>query len=126
MIFLILIAVIAAGIWIMEKTYWDEIVGIMMSLFGTILLLTCLLLFVVRTVGAEGQKQAKLQEYAALTYQLENDLYENDNDIGKKALMNQITSWNKDLAFHKAVQRDIWIGVFIPNIYDDLQFIDLG
>lgn len=58
-------------------------------------------------------------------YQYENNMYDNDDDIGKKQLMNQIQHWNEDLAFGKEMQRDFWIGIFIPNVFDQFQHIDL-
>ena len=53
-------------------------------------------------------------------------MYDNDNEIGKKELMNQIQEWNEDLAWYKANQKDFWIGIFIPNVFDQFEFINLG
>ena len=55
----------------------------------------------------------------------ENNLYDNDNDIGKKELMDEIREWNGDLAYRKAIQRNFWVGIYYPNIYDNLEFIPL-
>jgi hypothetical protein len=69
---------------------------------------------------------AKYQaQYESLTYQYENNFYDNDNDIGKYELVQQIEKWNTSLAYHKAAQRDFWLGIYYPNIYDDLEFISL-
>ena len=81
---------------------------------------------VVNNVGVPGCVEEYKEKYASLTYQYENDLYENDNDLGKKELIDQIQEWNTDLAWHKANQRDFWIGIFIPNIYDGFEFIGIN
>lgn len=76
--------------------------------------------------GTEGQMASKRQTYDSLVYQLENDLYDNDNDLGKKELYDQIQEWNEDLARSKVMQRNFWVGCFYPNIYDEFEYIDLS
>ena len=56
---------------------------------------------------------------------LENDIYDNENDISKEGLYNQIQDWNAEIARGKAMQHDIWVGVFVPNIYDQFELIEL-
>lgn len=36
----------------------------------------------------------------------------------------EIREWNEDLAWYKANQNDFWIGVFIPDIFDQFEFIE--
>lgn len=69
---------------------------------------------------------AKYQKrYESLVYQYENNFYDNDNDVGKYELVNQIEYWNSDLAYRKELQRDFWLGIYYPNIYDQFEFIEL-
>lgn len=75
---------------------------------------------------AEAKLDSLEVERASLVYQYENDLYDNDNDIGKKELMTEIQDFNTSLVWHKHVQHDPWIGIYIPNIYDDLELIDIS
>ena len=61
----------------------------------------------------------------ALVYQLENDIYDNDNDLGKKELYSEITEYNCEIAEGKIMQDNIWVYNLYPNIYDDLELIEL-
>lgn len=76
-------------------------------------------------IGVDASIATWQTQYESLTYQLDNNLYDNDNDIGKKELMNQIQDWNTDLAYRKTIQRNFWVGIYYPNIYDDFEFINL-
>ncbi len=93
------------------------------SLLAGITSVVMIIFAIVVNVGTDGMIAAKQQLYDSLTYQLEHDLYDNDNDIGKKELYSQITDWNADLAQGKAMQHDKWVGIFYPNIYDGFDFI---
>lgn len=54
-------------------------------------------------------------------YETKSDLYK-DNNL--KEIHEKITEWNTDLAFKKEAQRDFWVGIFYPNIYDEIDFIE--
>ena len=60
-----------------------------------------------------------------LVYQYDNNFYNNDNEVGKYELVKSIQEWNEDLAYKKRLQRNFWIGIYYPNIYDQFEFISL-
>lgn len=76
-------------------------------------------------IGVDGFVYRNQKKYESLVYQLENNLYDNDNDIGKKELYDEICDWNTDLAQGKALQNDFWCGIFYPDVYDQFDFIEL-
>ena len=78
-----------------------------------------------RSSHADADVAKYQQRYESLTYQYENDFYNNDNDVGKYELVSQIEYWNTDLAYRKTIQRDFWLGIYYPNIYDQFEFIKL-
>lgn len=103
---------------------WTFILSI---LSGASILIVSIMGFVVidAHTGVEAYIAKNEQVYNSLVYQLENGLYENDNDLGKKELYNQIEDWNKDLAYHQTIQDEFWNGIFYPNIYDQFEYITL-
>lgn len=106
-----------------------EGIGMLLAVFGiigTVAAMIMLPMIIVANVGTVGKIAANQQRYDSLVYQLENNLYDNDNDLGKKELYDEIQNWNEDLAKGQVMQHDIWVGWFYPNIYDGFEFIELG
>lgn len=81
------------------------------------------LVIVTNNSATESPKAELKQQYDILVYQLENNLYNNDNDLGLKDLYDDISAYNSKVVTGKVMQRDFWWGIFYPNIYDDLELI---
>lgn len=69
----------------------------------------------------EGYKK----KYEALSYKAQTEAIRDEFGIVNKEYIDEIEEWNVDLAKRKAKQRDFWIGIFTPNVYDQFEFIDL-
>lgn len=48
----------------------------------------------------------------------------NEYGLLEKNIVYTIEDWNDFIKFHKRYQRNFWIGIFIPNVFDDLEPID--
>lgn len=103
---------------------WFDILATI-GAFSFVVAVIMLIFVITNNIGPDA-KIAKYQvRYDSLVYQYENDIYDNDNDLGKRDLMEDIEEWNTDLAYHKRIQRNFWVGIFYPNIYDYFDFIEL-
>ena len=132
MLFWIWIILIVAGIigWIVCNRFDDF--GDFIWTYAVPLVVGCIGAFVAGFVliltyaGLSGQVVKNQTRYDMLVYQYENNVYENDNDLGKRELIEDIQKWNEDVAYYKAVDKDFWIGVFIPKEYTQFEFIELS
>lgn len=129
MLFFIFVAIFVIGV--LAVIFTDElnnshIVAMFILGVGICLLVISTFIFAINYIGTEASIAGWEKRYESLTYQLESNLYDNDNDIGKKELMNEIRKWNEDLAYHKEIQRNFWVGIYYPNIYDNFEFIPLS
>lgn len=105
----------------------DSIIGaILLTFVMTIIVIASTIGIVYDHASADAYIASGTQTYKSLVYQYENNLYDNDNDLGKKELMDQIQEWNETLARKRELQDNFWVGIYYPNIYDQLDFIDLG
>ena len=68
-----------------------------------------------RYIHADADVAKYQKRYESLTYQYENDFYNNDNDVGKYELVSQIEYWNTDLAYRKTIQRDFLVGYLLSK-----------
>lgn len=131
MLFWIFVLLLILGIGLVH-VYDNKNVGESCMIVGITLIIVCAIASFISLIaiscdhlGADATIAAKQQRYESLVYQYKNDIYDNDNDLGKKELMNEIREWNEDLATKQALQDNFWVGIYIPNIYDQFDFIDL-
>lgn len=122
---IMLIIFIASLIWCMKSDQFERILQIIISVISGATIFVMLIAIFVCNVGVQGDIAMNTARYEILTYQIQNNFYDNDNDIGKKELVNQIQDWNEDLAFGKEMQHNFWIGIFIPDIFDQFEPISL-
>lgn len=84
-----------------------------------------LVVIIVNNTNVDSYVAENQMRYEMLVYQYENDIYDNDNDLGKRELMEDIQKWNEDLAYRRKSQDDFWVGIFYPNVHDQFEFIEL-
>ena len=106
-------------------TEWLSNCGRFLTVIGAIAAFIAGIIIIDSNAALDAKIAEKQQVYNSLSYQLENDIYENDNDLGKKNLYDQIQDYNSNLAYYKGVQDDFWLGIFYPDIYDQFEFIEL-
>ena len=131
MLFWMTIIVTILGLLLFEILFKHDfellyIISGVISLLAAAALLIEIVVLAVNYISVDGYIQKINIRHDMLVYQYENDIYDNDNDLGKRELIEDIRNWNEDLASRKENQDDAWIGIFIPDIYDQFDFIELG
>lgn len=122
LIFVVLIAVTILSFVVAIKSY-NDLFAIIPGVSSTVLLIL-VIMAVSTNIAYSGDIEANKKLYESLTYQLENDIYDSDNNIGKSELYEKITDWNTDLARGKAMTHNIWIGILWSDAYDEFNFIE--
>ena len=105
---------------------WDVIGFISIALAVLFFIISVVLgaIAISASVGSESYLASMQEKRSALVYQLENNLYDNDNDLGKKELYSEITEYNCDVAKGKIMQDNMWVYNLYADVYDDLELIE--
>ena len=88
-------------------------------------LILCILGIVIgiNHVTVSGDTMKLQQEYESLYYQASHHMYNNENEIGKKELMNQIQEYNAGLVSRKYYSKSPWFNWFYAIDYDQFEEI---
>jgi hypothetical protein len=97
-------------------------------LIGALVIIIIMLIAIgIAALNAPATRAQLEAEYEVLSWEVENDIYAADDDVvGRKELYNHVREWNKTLATKQAGEKNFWYGIFVPNIYGDLQIIKLN
>lgn len=129
MIFWLVLLSIVVCLWLavyVEKRFGDYSVPFLVIAFISLIVsIVMLVVIIVKNTNVDAYVAENQMRYEMLVYQYENDIYDNDNDLGKRDLMEDIQEWNEDLAYYRKAQDDFWVGIFHPNVYDQFEFIEL-
>lgn len=131
MITLLAILTVVASIisYIALNKYDADILGVAsvtITVFAGLALVLCSIVSIFIYSSADSTTAEYNAERQSLIYQLENDLYNNDNDLGKKDLYDQITEYNKDVVSGRELHDNFLTACFYPDIYDDLELIEFN
>lgn len=132
MIFWIAIIILLAGIGLYvygDKHYWDSdgnvfLIGVLVTGISAIAVMVMVICILTSQCGADAQLEEHKARYEALTYKIESDAYRDEFGLLNKSVIDEVQKWNEDVTYCKAIQDDFWVGIFYPNIYDELETID--
>ena len=119
------LAILLLDDYIGWKHWIVPFVSLGVYVISSIAALVMTIFIIMGNISIRANVPAMRVRYESLVYQYENNLYENENDVGKKELMDQIQEWNEKIANGKTYQRDFWVGIFVPNVYDEFDFIEV-
>ena len=125
LVLLLIVVCLGLGVYV-EKRFGDYSVPfLMIASIGFIVAIIMLIVIIFKNTNVDAYVAENQMRYEMLVYQYENDIYDNDNDLGKRDLMEDIQEWNENLAYYRKAQDDFWVGIFHPNVYDQFEFIEL-
>lgn len=102
----------------------DSIVRSIVALFSLMLVALSLANIIDNHIKADAQVAEKQEEYKALVCKAESGACRDEFGLLNKEVFDEIQEWNQDIAYKKTIQRDFWLGIFYPNIYDQFELID--
>ena len=121
---IIALAALTAGIiWEVKDEF--SFGAMAFCVLGGVFSFVLILMAIANNVNAEGRLQADLQEREALVYQLENQTYLNDNNLGTVELFKQIAEFNGLIYKHRAGRKNPFINLYFVPYADKIEPIDI-
>lgn len=75
-------------------------------------------------IGVNAQVEKSKERYNAITYKVESGACRDEFGLLNKEVIDDIQDWNESITYNKNIQEDFWVGIFIPNVYDQFETID--
>lgn len=109
---------IKKGKWMMTSF------GNLLKVIGIMFISVCAVLSLFSYSLMPGEVAKYRQTYKGLQYKLTSEKCRDQFGLLNKEIVDEIQEWNEELALNKAYQHNFWIGVFVPNVYDEFEFIE--
>ena len=134
----LIVLIIGIGLFIVGNVSWDsekhpflwnndcnielvgEIVGVLSGLvIGIMIFILC-----GQYMGVDAYLEKNRETYMALTYKIESNSCRDEFGLLSKELIDEVQEWNQDVRYYQKIQRNFWVGIFYPNVYDEFETID--
>lgn len=127
---LITIAILLFGIFCAfykkhSRHIWPDVCSTLFLSFGSVALVIELMAILVINANPIGEQAAMEAERETLIYQMENETYKNDNNVGTTELFSSIAEYNGKVLKIQAGRKNPWTNWFYVPYGEDLELIDL-
>lgn len=127
MLFLLFIILFIIGILLSKKFEFTEgfnFINSLVVLFSGIGIIFSLITIISNYITINSYIEVNKERYNAIMYKVESNICHDELGLLNKEVIDEIQEWNEELTFYQTVQNDFWIGIYIPNVYDEFQIID--
>jgi hypothetical protein len=108
----------------LRRVRLDDLGGGMTVIFGFIMIFA-LAAMAVNYIGVDAEIAKKQQHRDFLVAQYKTGVYDG-LALSQYHLLQQIDEWNCTLAEKQKLTHDYWVGIFVPDYYDDLEYITVN
>ena len=102
-----------------------EDIGGAMTLIFTFVLMLMLAFLGCEYIGTDADLAKNQQHRDFLVAQYKTGIYDG-SVLSQYHLLQQIDEWNCTLAEKQKLTHDYWVGIFVPNYWDDLEYITVN
>lgn len=104
--------------------FFDSLGGFLGTVLSGLVLFVMLLCMIFAYTPVESQIEQIREKKEALMFRLEHEEIRDEFGFINNELISSIRIWNEEVRKGKKLQHNFWIGVFVPNIYDEFECID--
>lgn len=98
--------------------------GVVISFISVVWFLVAGLILLLTQTNVTATRQANTEKYKALTYKLESEACRDQFGLLNKEIIDEVQRWNVKVTYYKAMEDNFWVGIYYPDVYDDLGTID--
>lgn len=96
------------------------------AILSGVVVLFMIVAIIVSQTQADGFKAESEQRYEALIYKAQTESIRDEFGVVNKEYIDEVQSWNEDVAKYQANSNNFWIGIFYPHrVFDGFETINL-
>lgn len=75
-------------------------------------------------INVDARVERDKEIYNALKYKATSGACCDEYGFLREDVIDEVKEWNKYVRFRQIAQDDLWVGIFYPDVYDQLEVID--
>ena len=112
------------GEFIYTTEDWVQPLAVILAIVGIIGTSVSLFVMIGMHADAAAQK-AKLNEtYTAIEYKITSGACRDELGLLTKEVIDEAQEYNETISYYKTMQDSFWLGIYVPDIYNDFELID--
>ena len=134
----VIILLISIGLIIVGNKYWEKethrflyyhdddikYTGVALTVISAVIVVGMLIGICGTQIFSKADSARHEETYKALTYKLESGACRDEFGLLSKSVVDEIQCWNEDVVSKQKMQNNFWVGIFVPDIYDEFKTIE--